>query len=368
MKMHAKRRPLPWLIACGVLLALAAAEWIVSRRFEAVGAPLRQGAQFVSALLSRLFGLLPVPFSEWCFAGIVIGVPLWLVITLIRRDWRELLCGFCRLLCFGAAVAFFFMCLFLVQHSARPLSVRLGLQGAGYTSAQLEEYVAYTVDRVNALADQVPRTDTGECAFGDFGEQAELVQSAYLALAKREPVFDVTQPARGKRSLLGGRIMSYIDLAGYYFPYTGEQIVSTDVVDSHIPFNLAHEGAHARGIGPEAECNFAAWLVLYENDDVRLRYSAWFNAYIYANNALFEIDPAAGGRQYERLCPQAQYDCKVLNDSLRPFEGKINDAGSAVNDAYIKATGQPDGIRSYGRVVDLLLAYYYENETDFRTN
>ena len=37
--------------------------------------------------------------------------------------------------------------------------------------------------------------------------------------------------------------------------------------------------------------------------------------------------------------------------------------GSAANDALIKATGQSDGIRSYGRVVDLMLAYYSaENE------
>lgn len=362
MREKAKKRPLPWLTTCGALLALTAAVWVFSPRYEALGAALRPAAQRISALLSRLFGLLPVPFSEWCFAGILIGVPLWLVVTLIRRDGRELLCGLCRLLCFGAAALFLFVALFLVQHSGPSLSARMGLSVSGYTPAQLEQYVAYTVDRVNELADAVPRNGSGDCAFGDFSAQAKLVQAEYLRLARSEPVFDVLQPGKGKRSLLGGRIMSWIDLAGYYFPYTGEQIVSTDVVDSHIPFNLAHEGAHARGVAPEAEANFAAWLVLRDSKDARLRYSAWFNAYIYANNALFEADPAAGSRQYDRLCSLTKHDCAVLNDSLRRFEGKINDAGSAVNDAYIKATGQPDGIRSYGRVVDLLLAYHYENE------
>ena len=37
--------------------------------------------------------------------------------------------------------------------------------------------------------------------------------------------------------------------------------------------------------------------------------------------------------------------------------------GSQANDALIKATGQAEGIRSYGRVVDLMLAYFsVENE------
>ena len=29
-----------------------------------------------------------------------------------------------------------------------------------------------------------------------------------------------------------------------------------------------------------------------------------------------------------------------------------------MNDAYLKANGQKNGLRSYGRMVDLLLAYY----------
>lgn len=369
MNRFKNKRCLPWLAAAALFLSLGTAEWYFSRSIPTVGAPLRQAAQGLSALLSRGFGLLPFPFSEWCFAGLVLGIPLWFLINLLRKNGRELLCGLCRILCLGAAAFFLFVFLFLVQHSAPPLARQLGLEPAGCSVAQLEEYVAFTVAQVNGLAGQVPRNEAGDCAFGDFAGQARLVQEEYLRLAATEPAFAGLQPAPGKRSLLGGRIMSYIDLAGYYFPYTGEQIVSSDVVDSHIPFNLAHEGAHARGIGPEAEANFTAWLVLCESDDLRLRYSAWFNAYIYANNALYEIDPAAGGRQYADLDPLAQHDCTVLNESLRRFEGRLNDAGSAVNDAYIKATGQPDGIRSYGRVVDLLLAYYYENyETQTAAN
>ena len=38
------------------------------------------------------------------------------------------------------------------------------------------------------------------------------------------------------------------------------------------------------------------------------------------------------------------------------------DAKETVNDTYLKANGQTDGVRSYGRMVDLLLAYYRAND------
>ena len=156
--------------------------------------------------------------------------------------------------------------------------------------------------------------------------------------------------------------MSYVDLAGYYCPWTAESVVSSDVVDSHIPFNIAHETAHGMGIGPEAECNFAAWLVCKDHSDPKIAYSGWLCAFVYANNALYAADYDLWLMQYTGLSEQVRFDLKVLSDSLARYENtKVNEMGSRANDALIKATGQPEGLRSYGRVVDLMLAYYSAN-------
>ncbi len=347
-----------WLLLGALLLALSAFFWFGSRSIPALGAGMRRGALAVSAFLSRLTGLVPIPLSEWLLGGVTLGPLIWLIVTLLRRRWAALGRGLCFLIFLGSLILFLFVSLFLVQHSAAPLASRLGFSVDKHTADQLADYVAYTVEQTNALADKVPRTAAGDCDFGSFRALSALVQEEYDRLASENPVFAVPRPGQGKRSLLGGRIMSLIDLAGYYFPYTGEQIVSADVVPSHIPFDVAHEGAHARGIAPEDECNFAAWLVLKDSGDVRLRYSAWLNAYIYANNALFAVDRERATALYSSLSGEARHDLSVLNESLRRFEGKLNDLGSAVNDAYIKATGQPEGVRSYGKVVDLLLAWH----------
>ena len=40
------------------------------------------------------------------------------------------------------------------------------------------------------------------------------------------------------------------------------------------------------------------------------------------------------------------------------YDGPVREAFSKSNDAYLKANNQADGERSYGRMVDLLLAQY----------
>lgn len=348
-----------WLLWAAGLLALTEVLWQLCRRSEGAGAFLRSVAQSVAALISRVTGILPIPVNEWLIGAAVFYTLYRLISGMIKKNWARLARDGCKLICFASLCVFLFMALFMVQHSAPPLAESIGLETQLYTKAQLEEYAAFAAEKVNELAILQPRDENGECDFGSFRELSSMVTEEYETLADTYSVFDVPRPGQVKRSLLGGRIMSLFDLAGYYFPWTGESIVSSDVVDSHIPFNIAHERAHALGIGPEAECNFAAWLALKDSEDVRLQYSAWFNAYIYASNALYKQDREASAAVGQLLCAEARHDIRVLNESLERFEGVLNKAGSAINNAYIKSTGQPDGVQSYGKVVDLLLAWHF---------
>ncbi|MBQ4577828.1 MAG: DUF3810 domain-containing protein [Clostridia bacterium] len=356
------RKPLVWwgwlALGAGFLLAMWGL-WTACGTFPGVSAFFRRVAQLLSNGLAFFTGLVPIPVAELMVAGLILGPVIGLVSVLKRRDWGALLRGVCRLVCVGCAAAFLFVFLYGVHHTAPSLASQMGLDTRGFTAAELDDFVSHAVEQANGLAAQVPRDGESTCDFGSFRAMAKQGRREYSRIKEDYAVFDRPQAGLVKRSFLGGRIMSYIDLAGYYCPWAAESTVSSDVVDSHIPFNIAHETAHALGIGPEAECNFAAWLACKDSEDVRFAYSGWLLAYIYAGNALYSADYEAWARQYESLCPEVQHDIHVLNESLRPFEDtKVNQMGSAANDALIKATGQSEGIRSYGRVVDLMLAYF----------
>lgn len=356
------RGPLPfwtWLAAGIGFLALMALEWSLCRAFPAVSLFCRGVATFFSRILSFVCGILPFPVSEWLLVGLVIGWGAYFVLRLLDRDWIAAGRGLCKLICMGCAAAFLFVFLYGVHHTAPSLASQMGLTVEKYSVEQLAGLMARTVEQANTLSPQVPRDQNGVCDFGSFRAMAANISDAYTALSDEYAVFDRPQAGRVKRSLIGGKVMSYVDLAGYYCPWTAESVVSSDVVDSHIPFNIAHETAHGLGIGPENECNFAAWLVCKDHSDPKIAYSGWLCAFVYANNALYAADYALWQAQYAGLSEQVRFDLKVLSDSLARYENtKINELGSKANDALIKATGQSEGLRSYGKVVDLMLAYY----------
>ena len=42
------------------------------------------------------------------------------------------------------------------------------------------------------------------------------------------------------------------------------------------------------------------------------------------------------------------------------YEGKVAEVSNQMNDTYLKLNNQEEGVQSYGRAVDLMLAYYRE--------
>ena len=61
---------------------------------------------------------------------------------------------------------------------------------------------------------------------------------------------------------------------------------------------------------------------------------------------------------YSLLCDGVRRDFAANSEYWKQFEGKVAEVSQKINDAYLKANDQTDGTKSYGRMVDLLLALY----------
>lgn len=357
-------RAIVWLLICALEALLSLLLWLLTKTNPAVSRLLRQAAQAVSAGFSHITGIIPFPVNEWLIGLGLLGLLGWLTVTLIRRRWQALLRGLGFLVFLAGLALLIFTLFYQIHHTAPSLASRMGLEVAPYTQQELEDFISAAVEEINLRADAVPRDSAGSCAFGSFRALSRTVDTDYHRLQQQFPALEAHHPAPVKQSLLGGRIMSLVNLSGYYFPWTAESIVSTDVVQTHLPFDIAHEEAHALGVGPEAECNFCAFLLCTGSEDLRLQYSGWLNAYIYANNALHSVDSNASAAQYAALCDSAKRDLHLLNETLAQFEGPLHQIGTAVNHSYLLSTGQKDGIRSYGKVVDLMVAFRQQQSAE----
>ena len=152
--------------------------------------------------------------------------------------------------------------------------------------------------------------------------------------------------------------MSYTHITGVYTFFTGEANINVNFPDYTIPFTAAHELAHQRGIAREDEANFVAFLVCMESDDVYIRYSGALNMYEYVVSALYSANYELYKENYLKQ-PKAiiaeRIACSEFFDKYR--ENVAANVSTTVNNAYITSHNQPQGVKSYGLVVDLVAAY-----------
>ena len=89
--------------------------------------------------------------------------------------------------------------------------------------------------------------------------------------------------------------------------------------------------------------------------------SGWYSAFVYCYNALYEADQAAATEIWDTMSETLRADCRRANAHYEPYEGTVQDVAQQVNDAYLKAFDEEAGVQSYGKVADLLIAWYLKN-------
>ena len=155
-------------------------------------------------------------------------------------------------------------------------------------------------------------------------------------------------------------------LQGVYSPFTVEANYNNGMPDQDKPSTICHELSHLKGFMREDEANFVAYLACRASADPQFRYSGSILAYIYSGNALYAQNPEALRRVRNKLCDQAVEDLLDHNAYWDTYRGTISEVSDKVNDVYLKANAQEAGTKSYGRMVDLLLAR--QREQNLREN
>lgn len=342
----------------GLLLAIFGFGWFkLSQALGTAAEPMRKIGRMLGNGLARFWGIFPFPVAEVVWVG---GIAAALVITGIlirRRGFWGLGSALCWAALTGGIIFALFSVIFLGQYSAPPLADVLGLPAGKYSAQELADVAAQVAAELNESADRVGRDENGLFQPGEYTRLAEEVRDSYQSGSMAD-LYSCGAGVLPKEGVLLSKAMSYLGITGYYFPITGESVVSGDLYPTTVPFTIAHEAAHAFGVGPEKEANFAAFLCCVQSDSEDLRYAGLFNGYIYLNNALFSADRDLWREVYSTLSQPVRDDLAAKSAHLDQYEGKINDFGSGVNNAYIQSTGQPEGIRSYGLMVDLLISYY----------
>ena len=308
-----------WLLADLVLLA---AFWIAREHRDWMNALER----FVSAPIRRSLGSLcyRVSFSVMevlyvLAAVLVLAYVVWNITAVVKARGRRKRRAYSAVLgavCAGLSVCAATCLLWGVCYYTDTFQDRSGIRAEEVSLPDLTAVTAWFAENLAQTADQVPRDEAGT-----FN-------------ASLNEIF-----------------------AGSTDIYQGAEDL--------FPSTIAHELSHQRGIASEQECNFLAVLASTTSGDPVYEYSGWLMGYIHLGNALYQADPAAWQAIRDSLPDTVRADLASNNAYWASFEGAAADASQKVYDTILKGYGQEDGIRSYGTVVDLLVAYYRDTA---RTN
>jgi len=357
------RRVGPLTLVALLLLPLAiGVQWLSARAPDIVEAVYSR-AVFPAVVAAMAWPSSRLPFSvaEVGLAGIVAGLLLALVWTaraLLRgrgRRWRILSrTTVLALVVAGAGYAVFLLAWGL-NYQRVSFGLSSGLPVGPSDRTELAALSAFLIETANGLRHGLAEDEDGVMRLPD-GPHAALNRTALgaAALARRCPW--LPRPAIRLKPAWASRILTRLGIGGFYSPFTAEAIVNIEMPPFEVPMAAAHEAAHQLGYGREDEANYLGYLMCRLHPDTEFRYSGIFVASRHVQRALASVDRAAARALELRRSPAVKRDRAALAAWAARYRGPAMQAFNRANDAYLRTQGQRDGTRSYGRMVDLLVA------------
>ena len=317
---------------------------------------------FVSSI-GRFFGIFPFSVSE---IGLYIFVVLlflslfqMLVSSIYRkipatkknRSWSGygssllLLCG-----CLFTIYTFF--CGINYGHTS--FAEEYHLESGQYTLTDLTSLCNELTDQLNTLSASVDRDSDGLADMGTNLQKRAQIAMSSLGATYPELSGYYPQPKR----LLFPAFLSVQNLSGIYSPFTIEANYNSAMVSYNLPFTACHELSHLRGFMQEEEANFIGFLACVSTDDIAFNYSGYLLGWIYATNALYDADYDAFEEIYNQLSDDVKADLTANSSFWNKYDSKVAEVSGQINDHYLKANGQNDGVKSYDRMVDLMITWF----------
>ncbi|MEM1485926.1 DUF3810 domain-containing protein [Oscillospiraceae bacterium PP1C4] len=355
-----------WMI---LLLPLAGALVLAARQSSALTERLYSSGLYriLAGVIGGITSLLPFSLVELVICLMIVAVIFLLIKGTVRMvkvvrhraepvkmNWKRLGELVLKLVC---CIAFAFVILCGLNYYRPEFASFSGLTVRESSVNELVALCTELTNRANELRKQVTLDENGVTILADSSfAAAREAKAAFGRLGEQYSVLP-DLPITPK-PVLNSWWMSMMQITGVFSPYTYEANVNIASPDYSIPATMCHELAHTRGFMREDEANFIGYLACNKSDSPDFQYSGVMLALVHSINRLYTVDNQAFEQVCEQLSEGVRLDFAYNNAYWARHEGPVAKVSNAVNDTYLRMNNQSDGVQSYGRMVDLLLADY----------
>ncbi len=353
----------PYFLTVCALFVVSVVVYVVSR-FSTVFAEfwvrhMSIGVRFITAMLTAVF-----PFSVAealiLFIPVIIAVVVWISLRdMVQNKGRKLKKILLSLVSVLMVVCIIFGLGFGPCYFRNSLAENLGLEDKPVSGQSLYETAAWLSESIDEVLPGITFSSAGESHMPySFYDLTAAVNEAFNEYsADKDFITGFTCPVK---MVALSDLMTYTHISGVYAFFTGEANVNVNYPDFIVPFTVAHEMSHQRGIAREDEANFIAFLVCAESDDAYIRYSGYINVLREVMSALYKSDRELYSKFRKNYYPNELVG--EINAYSKFFEKYRESTAAKVvsgtNNAYLSSQNVKAGVKSYGLVTDLAVAFY----------
>lgn len=312
-------------------------------------------------ILATLTNILPLSLAELLIISspVILFFIIRIALKKYGKSWRDVGIFCIIVLSIITMLLSTFIFVFGIGYYTSGLDVKLELDKKEVSTKDLSQTADWLIEELNASVDTVNFQEKGPSINPHtIRETNNILLSSYDSMSDK---YDFLPKLTSYvKPVILSKPMTYTHISGVYTHFTGEANVNTNGPDYSIPYTIAHELAHQRGIAREDEANFIAFLVCINSNDAYIQYCGYMNLCEYVLNALYTADAKLYEETYVKLDKRVLYEMNATYDFYEKYQDNVvGEISGAINDAYLQANGT-EGTKSYGLVVDLAVAYFHK--------
>lgn len=306
-------------------------------------------------IISRFFRIIFgwIPFSIGDVFYIILGfIILRTIIRIVKARKIKLV----RIVANLSILYFCFHIFWGLNYFREPLQKSLKIVSTDYTTEELEIFTNQLINKVNHLQIIITQNDTLKVEIPHSKKVLyNKVENGYLNLSQEYPQFNYNSISI-KNSLIS-LPLTYMGFSGYLNPFTGEAQVNSFNPMISYPITSCHEVAHQLGYAAENEANFIGFLSAINNEDIYFQYSSYYMALRYALNDLYGHDKEKYKLAFKNINKGIIKNMRESQEFWNSYQNPFEIYFKQIFNQFLKVNKQPEGIKSYNRMVGMLINY-----------
>lgn len=315
---------------------------------------------YISKLLNLIFGWIPFSVGDILYAILVIFI-LKNIFIAIKNKKIHVKNTLFKIGGFISILFFLFHLNWGLNYFRQPVYKTLNFEIEKYSTNELVDFTEKLIVKINQVHLSITENDSVmvENELNKSGIK-KASYGVYQQFQEKHPKYS-HENLKAKHSLFS-LPLTYMGFAGYLNPITNEAQVNSLVPKNTYPMIVCHELAHQVGIASESEANFIGYLATTNSDDVYFNYSGYLMALRFCLYEIYQKDPEKFDVLKIKLNKGILKDIRQSEDFWQSYQNWSEKYFKTFYDNFLKANKQIDGIKSYNKVVVLLVNYHKTKE------